>query len=54
MSARYSSHDGPHEWSLPVAELGGKRACRKCGHIAAGREDFFAVQKAKRTKAVAA
>ncbi len=23
-----------HQWSNPVDELGGNRACRKCGHIA--------------------
>ena len=44
----YAAHLGPHEWTHPIAELGGKRACRKCGHIATGRQDFFAVQRAKR------
>lgn len=48
----YRAHDGPHQWSLPVAELGGKRACRKCGHIAKGREDFFSIRRAVRKREV--
>ncbi len=47
--SQYAPHTGSHAWGLPVAELGGKRACRKCGHIASGREDFFDI-KAKEKK----
>jgi hypothetical protein len=51
-SRRYATHPGRHEWSLPVAELAGKRVCRNCGHIAKGREDFFDVQRARRKQEV--
>lgn len=55
LRSRYKPHPGSdHEWSLPVAELGGRRACRKCAHVATGREDFFDVRRALRKKEIVA
>jgi len=54
MSAYRPHPGGKHEWSLPVAKLAGKRACRNCGHIQNGREDFFSTRRAIAKKEVAA
>ena len=33
----YRSHPGqPHEWSLPIPQLAGARACRNCGQLSPG------------------
>ena len=33
----HSPHPGaPHEWSLPIAQLAGARACRNCGELYPG------------------
>jgi hypothetical protein len=46
-------NDHRHNWSYPVAELGGKRACRQCGKIATREEMraiFFAERNALRAE----
>ena len=57
MSAKlscYKPHKGEdHYWSLPISELGGGRACRKCGHIQSGRADRLAIKRAKARKEIA-